>query len=297
LIARLVGRDMGDTDDGATDLTPPETTREDVLLVPDDRFTPESVALVTGAASGIGRATTIALALNGLTVAATDVDEAGLTETCDLAAEMDADGAVEPLVGDLTDADDVKRVVDEAADLGDLRFVANVAGVQHIASVAEFPVAKWDLLLDVMLRAPFLVTKYATPHLREAGGGAVANMSSVHGHLATRDKPAYIAAKHGLHGLTRATAAEGEGRLRAFTVSVGYVLTPLMADQIADQAEERGITEREVVEDVFLGQARTKELMTPAQVANLFVFGLSEHGQHLNGGDMLWDGGYTHTYE
>jgi 3-hydroxybutyrate dehydrogenase len=286
-----------DTADGAMDLTPPETTREDVLLVPDDRFTTETVALVTGAASGIGRATTVALALNGLTVAATDVDEDGLTETRDRAAALDADGAVDPLVGDLTDADDVKRVVDAAAALGDLRFVANVAGVQHIASIAEFPVAKWDLLLDVMLRAPFLVTKYATPHVHEAGGGAVANMSSVHGHYATRDKPAYVAAKHGLHGLTRATAAEGEGALRAFTVSVGYVLTPLMADQIADQARERGISEREVVEDVFLGQARTKELMMPAQVANLFVFGLSEHGRHLNGADLLWDGGYTHTYE
>ena len=286
-----------DTDDGTTDLTPPETTREDVLLVPDDRFTPETVALVTGAASGIGRATAIALACNGLTVAATDIDEDGLTETRSLAADLGADGAVDPLVGDLTDADDVARVVDAAADRGDLRYVANVAGVQHIASVAEFPVEQWDLLLDVMLRAPFLVTKHAAPHIREAGGGAVANMSSVHGHYATRDKPAYIAAKHGLHGLTRATAAEGDGVLRAFTVSVGYVLTPLMADQIADQARERGISEREVVDDVFLGQARTKELMTPAQVANLFVFGLSEHGRHLNGGDMLWDGGYTHTYE
>jgi 3-hydroxybutyrate dehydrogenase len=288
---------MSDSDDGSMDLTPPETTPADVLRVPDDRFGPENAALVTGAASGIGRATALALAVNGLTVAATDLDEDGLTETCERAAAADADGAVEPLVGDLTDAEDVRRVVDEAAALGDLRFVANVAGVQHIAPIAEFPVEKWDLLTDVMLRAPFLVTKYATPHVHEAGGGAIANMSSVHGHYATRDKPAYVAAKHGLHGLTRATAAEGDGDLRAFTVSVGYVLTPLMADQIADQAGERGISEREVVEDVFLGQARTKELMTPAQVANLFVFGLSEHGRHLNGGDMLWDGGYTHTYE
>ena len=288
---------MSDSDDGSMDLTPPETTPSDVLRVPDDRFGPESVALVTGAASGISRATALALAVNGLTVAATDLDEEGLTETRERAAAADADGRVELLAGDLTDAGDVRRVVDEAAALGDLRFVANVAGVQHIAPIAEFPVEKWDLLTDVMLRAPFLITKHATPHVHEAGGGAIANMSSVHGHYATRDKPAYVAAKHGLHGLTRATAAEAGGDLRAFTVSVGYVLTPLMADQIADQASERGISEREVVEDVFLGQARTKKLMTPTQVANLFVFGLSEHGRHLNGGDLLWDGGYTHTYE
>jgi 3-hydroxybutyrate dehydrogenase len=287
---------MAETADGSTDLTPPDLAREDLLFVPDDRFDPETVALVTGAASGIGRATAVALACNGLTVAGTDVDEDGLDETRAVAADLGADGAVDPLVGDLTDADDVERVVEDAAALGDLRFAVNVAGVQHIASIAEFPVERWDLLQDVMLRAPFLVTKYAFPHLRETGG-AVANMSSVHGHYATRDKPAYVAAKHGLHGLTRATAAEGAGDVRAFTVSVGYVLTPLMANQIADTAAERGLTEEEVVADVMLGQARTKELMTPAQVANLFVFGLSRHGQHLNGGDLLWDGGYTYTYE
>jgi Dehydrogenases with different specificities (related to short-chain alcohol dehydrogenases) len=158
---------------------------------------------------------------------------------------------------------------------------------------------RYDLLLDIMLRAPFLTAKHAMEHIRatEDGVGAIANMSSVHGHYATQDKAAYITAKHGLKGLTRAIAAEGEGTLRGFSVSVGYVLTPLMVDQIEDTAEEREISEREVVEDVMLGQARTKEMMTPAEVANLFTFGLSKHGGHLNGADMLWDGGYTHTYE
>jgi 3-hydroxybutyrate dehydrogenase len=150
-----------------------------------------------------------------------------------------------------------------------------------------------------MVRAPFLLSKRAMPHIRatDDGVGAIGNMSSAHGHYATQDKAAYITAKHGLHGLTRSIAAEGEGTLRGFSVSVGYVLTPLMVNQIEDTAEERGISEREVVEDVMLGQARTKEMMTPAEVANLFVFGFSKHGKHLNGGDMLWDGGYTTTYE
>jgi len=171
--------------------------------------------------------------------------------------------------------------------------------MQHIASIAEFPMEQYDLLLDIMLRAPFFVSKLAMPHIRANadGVGAIGNMSSVHGHYATQDKAAYITAKHGLQGLTRAIAAEGEGTLRGFSVSVGYVLTPLMVDQIEDTAAERGISEREVVEDVMLGQARTKEMMTPAEVANLFVFGFSQHGKHLNGGDMLWDGGYTTTYE
>ncbi len=281
------------------DLTPPELTADDLLVLDDPRFGPETVALVTGAASGIGRATAAALAANGLTVVGADVDEDGLDGTRALAEEVGAPGTVHPVPTDLTDDGDVETTVEAAAERGDLRYVANVAGVQHIASIPEFPVERWDLLLDVMLRAPFLTAKLAIPHIRatDDGVGAIANMSSVHGHYATQDKPAYIAAKHGLHGLTRAIAAEGEGSLRGFSVSVGYVLTPLMVDQIEDTAAERGISEREVVEDVMLGQARTKTMMTPAEVANLFVFGLSEHGRHLNGGDMCWDGGYTTTYE
>jgi 3-hydroxybutyrate dehydrogenase len=281
------------------DLTEPELTADDLLVLDDPQFGPETAAVVTGAASGIGRATAVALAANGLTVVGADVDEEGLAGTADLAADVGAPGTVRSVPTDLTDDDDVAAMVETAAEAGDLRYVANVAGMQHIASIPEFPMERYDLLLDVMLRAPFLVAKRAMPHVRETGDGvgAIANMSSVHGHYATQDKPAYITAKHGLQGLTRAIAAEGGGSLRSFSVSVGYVLTPLMVDQIEDTAAERGISAREVVEDVMLGQARTKEMMTPAEVANLFVFGFSGHGRHLNGGDLLWDGGYTTTYE
>jgi len=279
------------------DLTPPELTTDDLLVLDDPRFGPETVAIVTGAASGIGRATTLALAANGLTVVAADIDESGLDGTTETAADLDVAGTIHAVTTDLTDDDDVAAMVDAAAEAGDLRYVANVAGMQHIASIPDFPMEKYDLLLDIMLRAPFLVAKLAMPHIRAAGGGAIGNMSSVHGHYATQDKAAYITAKHGLHGLTRSIAAEGDGTLRGFSVSVGYVLTPLMVNQIEDTAEERGISEQEVVEDVMLGQARTKEMMTPAEVANLFVFGFSEHGKHLNGGDMLHDGGYSTTYE
>ncbi|MCQ4333372.1 SDR family oxidoreductase [Natronomonas sp. F2-12] len=281
------------------DLAEPELTAEDLLVLDDPHFEPDSVAVVTGAASGIGQATAIALAANGLTVVGADIDEEGLEKTVDLAGAVDASGDVRPVPTDLTDDGDVEAMIEAAAEAGELRYVANIAGMQHIASLPEFPTEKYDLLLDVMLRAPFLVAKFAMPHIRatDDGVGAIGNMSSVHGHYATQDKPAYITAKHGLAGLTRSIAAEGEGTLRGFSVSVGYVLTPLMVNQIEDTAAERGISEREVVEDVMLGQARTKEMMTPAEVANLFVFGFSRHGKHLNGGDLLWDGGYTTTYE
>jgi 3-hydroxybutyrate dehydrogenase len=281
------------------EVSTPELTPEDLLVLDDPRFTGESVALVTGAASGIGQATAVALAANGLTVVGADIDDEGLDRTVEFTEAFGTPGRVHPVQTDLTDDTDVDAVVDAAAEEGDLRYVANIAGMQHIDTVAEFPMERYDLLLDLMLRAPFYTAKRAIPHIRatDDGVGAIANMCSVHGHYATQAKAPYITAKHGLRGLTRSIAAEGAGDLRSFSVSVGYVLTPLMVDQIRDTAETRGISEREVVEDVMLGQARTKEMMTPADVANLFVFGLSGYAGHLNGADLLFDGGYTHTYE
>ena len=280
-------------------LSPPPITEDRVLRLDDDNFSSDTVAVVTGAASGIGRATAIALAVNGLTVVGLDVDEDGLDGTIETVESLDADGRVVATPCDLTDSDDIEAAIDAASEEGSIRYLANIAGMQHIASIPEFPTEEYDRMMDVMLRAPFLLSKHVMPHIEatDDGVGAIANMSSVHGQYATRDKATYITAKHGLNGLTRSIAAEGEGTLRGFSVSVGYVLTPLMANQITDTAEERGISEEEVVEDVMLGQARTKELMMPIEVANLFVFGFSSHAKHLNGGDLLFDGGYTHTYE
>ena len=284
--------------DSKPDLSAPELTSDDFLRIEDPYFTTDTVAVVTGAASGIGRATAAALAANGLTVVGVDIDEEGLAGTADIVDRVTG-GRFVGAPTDLTDDGEVEAAVEAATGEGTLRFVANIAGMQYIASLPEFPMEKYDLLTDVTLRAPFKTAQAVMPHIQETGDGvdAVANMSSVHGHYATKDKSAYITAKHGITGLTRAIAAEGEGTLRSFSVSVGYVLTPLMVDQIEDTARERGLSEQEVIEDVMLGQARTKDLMTPAEVANLFVFGFSEHASHLNGADLLFDGGYTHTYE
>ena len=285
------------TDDSIPGADGPDLTAANVLDIDDDCYGPDSVALVTGAASGIGRATAVALAANGCTVAATDVDAEGLVGTVDRAAEIGADGTVHTIEANLTDDADLERIVETAADYGDLRFLANVAGLQHVDPVEEFPAEQYDLMQAVMLRAPTLLAKHAFPHVREAGGGAVGNMASVHGHYTTSDKVAYNVCKFGIRGLTQSLAAEGNGDVRAFSVSTGYVSTPLVTGQIPDTAEQRGLTEQEVVEDVMLGQSRTKRMMSPVEVANLFVFGFSRHAKHLNGGDMLFDGGMVGTYE
>jgi len=267
--------------------------------ISDPQFRTDQVAIITGAASGIGRATAVALAANGLTVVATDVDGEGLAETAQIADGVGAEGRIERVGADLTDDNEVESIVEAAAERGQIRYLANIAGLQTIASVEDFPMEKYDHMQQVMLRAPLLLSKLVIPHLKEIdeGRGAIANMASVHGHYVTRDKVAYNTVKFGLRGLTNSIAAETDGRFRAFSVSTGYVKTPLVLNQIADTAEERGITERAVIEDVMLGQARLKEMMTPIEVANLFVFALSHHSQVLNGADLLWDGGYTHTYE
>src|SRR6056297_2023945 len=168
----------------ADDFAPEPVTHDSVMTVDDPAFDAGNVAIVTGAASGIGRATAVALAANGLTVLATDLDEAGLADAVDRAAELDVDGSVETHEADLTVDDDIAGIVDAAADHGDVKYVANIAGLQHIAPIEDFPVEKFDLMHRVMLRAPFVLAKHAIPHIRESEGGtgAIGNMASIHGH-------------------------------------------------------------------------------------------------------------------
>ena len=277
---------------------PSEITRDDLLELDDPGFGPGNVALVTGAAAGIGRATALAFAANGLTVVGADLDADGLEAVADRAAELSLPGEVVGVEGDLADADAVERIVDRATDVGTPRYLINNAGIQHIASIEEFPMETYDRMHAVMLRAPLLLTKLCLPHFRNSddGTGVVGNMCSVHGHIVTRDKVAYNTLKFGLRGLTQSIAAEGEGDVRSFTVSTAYVKTGLVARQLPDTAERRGMTVDEFVEEVVLQLTRTNEMMEPYEVANLFVMGCSEHSDYLDGGDMTHDGGMSLTY-
>jgi 3-hydroxybutyrate dehydrogenase len=279
-----------------TDTREPEILKDQVLMLSDVNFTSENVCVVSGASTGIGRATAVAAAANGLTVVGLDINEAEGRQTVEMAAGFG--GKMVFLPTDLTVDDEIERAMAEAAKLGTVKYLANIAGIQHIDSVDSFPMEKYDLMQRLMLRAPFYLSKLAIPHMKKSadGTGVVGNMASAHAHISTKNKPVYNITKFGLRALAQSISAEGEGRIRSFTLSTGFVKTPLALNQIPAQAEQRGISEEEVVRDVMMGMSRIKEMMSPIEVGNLFIFGFSRHARYLIGGDLLFDGGMVLTY-
>ena len=278
------------------DIREPEIKSNEILILDDDNFNTNNVCIVTGSGTGIGRATAVAAATNKLMTVGLDVNETEGRNTQKMAREMG--GQMIFVKTDLCRDADIENAVSEAAKLGSIKFVANIAGIQHINSVHNFPMEKYDYMQKLMLRAPFYLSKLCIPHIRKSsdGVGAIGNMASVHAHISTLNKPVYNITKFGLRALTQSIAAEGEGKIRSFTVSTGFVKTALTLNQIPAQAEQRGITAEEVVRDVMMGFSRIKEMMSPIEVANLFIFGFSRFAKYLIGGDLLFDGGMVKTY-
>jgi len=274
----------------------PEIKYEEILILQDAHFNPDNVCIVSGSGTGIGRATAIAAAANKLTTVGLDINEEEGKKTQQIAHEIG--GQMIFIKTDLTRDDEIKNAMEKAAKLGTIKYVANIAGIQHIDSVENFPMEKYDLMQRIMLRAPFYLSKLAIPHMKKSsdGTGVIGNMASVHAHICTVNKPVYNITKFGLRALTQSIAAEGNGKIRSFTVSTGFIKTPLALNQIPAQAEQRGITPEEVVRDVMMGTSRIKEMMSPIEVANLFIFGFSRFSRYLIGGDLLFDGGMVLTY-
>ncbi len=278
------------------DIREPAIKRKEILILQDDQFNTDSVCIVTGSGTGIGRATAIAAAANNLMTVGLDINEKEGIKTQKLAREMG--GQMIFVKTDLCQDTDIEHAVAEAAKLGNIKYVANIAGIQHIDAIENFPMEKYDYMLRLMLRAPFYLSKLTIPYMRESkdGTGVIGNMASVHAHISTVNKPAYNITKFGLRALTQSIAAEGEGRIRSFTISTGFVKTALTLNQIPAQAEQRGISPEEVVQDIMLGHSRIKEMMSPIEVGNLFLFGFSRFAKYLVGGDLLFDGGVINTY-
>ncbi|MEW6669689.1 MAG: SDR family oxidoreductase [Thermodesulfobacteriota bacterium] len=278
------------------DIREPRIKKQDILILQDPNFTPDNVCIVTGCSTGIGRAVAVAASANNLMAVGLDINEKEGKRTQKMARDMG--GQMVFIHADLTQDADIEQAVREAAKLGTVKFLANIAGIQHIDSVENFPMDKYDLMQRLMLRAPFYLSKLTIPLMKKSrdGVGVIGNMSSVHGHMCTKFKPSYNIAKFGLRALAQSISAEGEGRIRAFTISTGFVRTPLALSQIPAQAEQRGITREAVIRDVMMERSRVKVMMTPVEVANLFIFGFSHHSRYLVGGDLLFDGGMVLTY-
>jgi 3-hydroxybutyrate dehydrogenase len=278
------------------DIKEPKIKREDVLVLQEANFNADNVCIVTGCATGIGRATAVAAAANNLMTVGLDINEKEGKKTQKMA--RDIGGQMIFIKTDLTRDEEVAKVVEDAAKLGRIKYLANIAGIQHIDAVENFPMEKYDLMQRLMLRAPFYLSQLTIPHMKKSpdGTGVIGQMASVHAHICTVNKPVYNITKFGLKALAQSISAEGEGKIRSFTVSTGFVKTPLALNQIPAQAEQRGITPEAVVTDVMMGKSRIKEMMSPIEVGNLFIFGFSRFAKYLIGGDLLFDGGMVLTY-
>jgi 3-hydroxybutyrate dehydrogenase len=244
------------------------------------------VALVTGAASGIGRAIAERLAAEGARVVVADVQqEAGEV----IAGEL---GGLY-VKADISRGEACRYLVERTVDAyGTVHILVNNAGFQHIDPIEEFPEDIWDEMMAVMLTAPFLLTRHSWPFMRKQKWGRVINISSVAGLRAHPYKSAYVAVKHGLLGLTRTTALEGGPHgITVHAICPTWVRTPLMENQIADQARTRGLDEREVVEKVMVGQTAIGRVLTPAEVAAVVSFLCSDESSGMTGSPVLVDGG------
>jgi 3-hydroxybutyrate dehydrogenase len=247
-------------------------------MTPDDQRS----VIVTGAASGIGRAIAERLVEDGLNVLAVDL-------------EPTADTPGEPFAADLTSRDGNRGAVDAALErYGRLDAIVPNAGFQHVAPVAEFPEERWDALLAILLTSPFLLAKYAWPALQRSGDGRVVVVASVHGLVASPFKAGYVSAKHGVIGLVKTLALEGADKgIAATALCPGFVRTPLVEKQIGDQARAHGLPEERVLEDVILQPHAVKRLIEPAEVAGVVSFLLGPDGRAFTGAPVTMDLGWT----
>jgi 3-hydroxybutyrate dehydrogenase len=238
--------------------------------------------IVTGAASGIGRAIAERLESDGAEVLAVDLEPA-------------SDGPGTPLGADLTTRAGNRAAVDAALErFGRLDAVVPNAGFQHVAPVEEFPEDRWDAMIALLLTSPFLLARAAWPALRASGDGRFVAIASVHGLVASPFKSAYVSAKHGLLGLVKTLALEGaEHGISATAVCPGYVRTPLVEHQVADQAQAHGMPEERVLEDVILAPHAVKRLIEPAEVADVVAFLLGPGGRAFTGAPVTMDQGWT----
>ena len=248
-------------------------------------FLKGKTALVTGSTSGIGLAIARALAAEGARLILNGFGDPAEIET--LKAELGAGHSS----ADLTKPDAIEAMMDEA---GEVDILVNNAGMQHVSPVDQFPVEKWDLILALNLSAVFHTTRLALPAMKRKGWGRIINTASAHSLVASPNKSAYVAAKHGVAGFTKTVALEtATSGVTINCISPGYVWTTLVENQIPDTMKARGLTREQVVNDVLLAAQPTKQFVTVDQVAALATFLCRDEASAITGANLSMDGGWT----
>jgi 3-hydroxybutyrate dehydrogenase len=246
------------------------------------------VALVTGAASGIGLACAERLSADGMKVVLADLNQkAGSEHAKRLGGTF--------VAADLGTRDGCRKLVDEALGAhGTVHVLVNNAGFQHVSPIEEFPEDQWERMLALMLTAPFLLTRYCWPAMKKQKWGRVVNIASIHALVASPFKVGYIAAKHGMIGLTRTAALEGgEHGITVNAICPAYVRTPLVDSQIADQARANKMSPDEVIEKIMLAPAAVKRLIEPREVAGFVAYLCGEAAVTITGAALTMDLGWT----
>ncbi|MDH3616462.1 MAG: 3-hydroxybutyrate dehydrogenase [Gammaproteobacteria bacterium] len=252
-------------------------------------------ALVTGSTSGIGLGIAKTLARSGANIIINGLGSeqqiaAVVAEVSDIASAEVMYSAANMLV-----PEQIERMIAEAKErFSGVDILVNNAGIQHVAPIQEFPIEKWNEIIAINLSSAFHTIRAATPTMLDKGWGRIVNVASIHALVASPYKAAYVAAKHGMAGLTKVVALEMATRnITVNAVAPGYVETPLVTGQIADTAKARGITEKQVVEDVMLAAQPTKKLITIEQVADLVLFLCSDAAASITGCLVPVDGGWS----
>jgi 3-hydroxybutyrate dehydrogenase len=253
------------------------------------------VALITGSTSGIGLGIAIGLAKAGAKIMLNGMGEASAIEA--LRADMAKTYGVEVLFhgADLSKPLEIKDLIFQTQDrLGGLDILVNNAGIQHVAPIETYPPEKWDAIIAINLSAAFHTTRLCFDEMKTRKWGRIINMASAHALVASPFKSAYVAAKHGIAGLTKTVALEGaEFGITCNAVCPGYVLTPLVEKQIPDTAKARGMTEAQVIKDVLLAAQPTKQFVETDDIAELVIFLCTDASKAITGTLLPIDGGWT----
>lgn len=253
------------------------------------------VAIITGSTSGIGLALARAVAAGGGDVVLNGLGDP--TEIERTRADLEASSGVRVLYhpADMTRGEEIADMIAfTKRELGRLDILVNNAGIQHVESVENFPTDQWEKIIAINLSSAFYATRAAIPIMKAQGRGRIVNMASAHGLVASPFKSAYVAAKHGVIGFTKTTALElARDNITCNAICPGFVETPIVTKQIADQARTRNMTEEQVLTDVILAAQPTKRFVTTEELTGLFLYLASDLGASANGASFSIDGGWT----